>query len=109
MNFKSTLSDLIPRVPCWIKTIWATFKSFIYTGKLLPYISGHTYSANNTKVYRNVVLVVSECEDCGKKEISWFYEGSWTEEEIKLFHGTNQFTIANRDESQVSLRDMCKF
>jgi hypothetical protein len=108
VSFKNVLREYSPKVPCWIKTMVATIKSFLHTGKLLPYISGHTYSANNTKVYRNVVLVVSECEDCGHKDISWFYEGSWTEEEIRLFHGTNQFTIKNRDESQISLQEMCK-
>lgn len=51
---------------CWLKGIWDSILTLIGTGYPM---SGHDWVEK--EIHQNTTVVITQCEKCGKEEISW--------------------------------------
>ena len=60
---------MMKKLDCLFLTLYRTVKYFLKTGDVKNYVGGCTYVAK--EVHDNVSVCISECENCGKLDISW--------------------------------------
>ena len=56
------------KLDCFLKGIWRSLKATFRSGNICN-IDGCDYV--ETETHENVTVIISECEHCGKVDVSW--------------------------------------
>ena len=67
---------MFSKIDCFFVGLWETLRHWFRRNK--ETVSGHTFV--DAQVYRNCAVIVTNCEDCGKIDITWVYEGKQTDQ-----------------------------